>query len=369
MQHLYIGLMSGTSLDGVDCVCVQFNPTPKLIAHHFEPYSITLKNELQALCSPGHDEINRLGQLDVQLGQLYANSCLKLLEKSAISSREIIAIGSHGQTIRHHPNLKNHAFTLQIGDPNVIAATTGITTVADFRRRDIALQGQGAPLTPAFHHAIFHNPTEARVILNIGGIANITILSPDATHPIFGFDTGPGNTFIDKWIYQHCNQLFDRDGEWAKTGTIHHELLDQLLSDPFFQLPPPKSTGTEYFNIKWLEQILIEYPQLAANDVQATLTQFTVESIALAIHQYAPEIKEILVCGGGVHNHLLIQGLTLALKNCQVHSTSEYGVDPDWVEAIAFAWLAKQTMTKKCGNLPSVTGASRESILGGVYYP
>lgn len=365
MSQYYIGLMSGTSMDAVDTALVDFsNEALKIIATHRETMPEEIKDQISALCSVRDNEINLLGALDQQIGHLFADAALNLLKQQQISADKIIAIGSHGQTIRHHPN-NTFPFTLQIADPNVIAEKTGITTIADFRRRDIVNGGQGAPLTPAFHAYAFRTNQKNRVILNIGGMANITLLPADLTKNVTGFDTGPGNTLIDSWIKLNLNQSHDKDGQWAKSGKINTALLAELLADPYFSLQPPKSTGREYFNLPWLQHKLKN--NLAAEDVQATLTELTAQSIMLAIDQYAEFDSEILICGGGVYNKYLQERLNFHCKNHSLHSTADFGLPPEWVEAVAFAWLAKQTMTRKPANLPSVTGAKKASILGGIY--
>jgi anhydro-N-acetylmuramic acid kinase len=363
MSHLYIGLMSGTSADGIDAALVDFSqPQPSLLAHYYKRYNDETRQSILALCKPGPNEIIRLGELEVSLGIQFAQAIIKLLQVSNISSHEIQAVGSHGQTIRHHPE---HGFTLQIGDPNIIAARTGITTVADFRRRDIALDGQGAPLVPAFHHAFFADPTKNRSIVNIGGIANVTLLSASSLEPVTGFDTGPGNTLLDSWIEKHTGHAHDEQGALARTGTINDTLLKKLLADDFFHLPLPKSTGREYFNLPWLESYLPS--DLKPADVQATLVELTAKSIMDSIKNNFPN-GEIFVCGGGIHNLYLMDRLRKLGTGFQITSTEKLGIHPDWVEAMAFAWLAMQTLQKKTGNLTTVTGAKRNSILGGVYY-
>jgi anhydro-N-acetylmuramic acid kinase len=412
-QQLYIGLMSGTSMDAVDAVLVDFATNPlQLLATHSEPFSSDLKEILHGLCQPSYDELNRYGQADRRVGLLFANACHQLLAKAKVSSSTILAIGSHGQTIRHHPN-SDHPFTLQIGDPNMIAEHTGITTIADFRRRDMVKGGQGAPLTPAFHNDAFRHSSINRVVVNIGGIANITLLPADLREPIIGFDTGPGNTLLDMWARQHLQQAYDCHGEWASRGKINQTLLDICLADPYYTLAPPKSTGRDYFNLDWLQDKLasaeLASTALAPHDVQATLCELTVLSVLQAIHRYGGDAyNELLICGGGVHNRHLMQRFqvlrdqrlaysqqsgfwvgtnrpageaeievpeddqencnnTKKTKATSIVTTSTCGIDPDWVEAIAFAWLAKQTLAGKPGNLATVTGASEAVLLGGIY--
>ncbi|RDI41720.1 anhydro-N-acetylmuramic acid kinase [Aquicella lusitana] len=367
--EFYIGLMSGTSADGIDAALVDFETAiPRVIATHYAPYSQAIRDQILALCQRGEDEIERLGELDVILGQAFAQAANDLLKQHAISAASIKAIGSHGQTIRHYPD-RPYRFSLQIGDPNTIASLTGITTIADFRRKDMAFGGQGAPLVPAFHQQVLASTDTNRVIVNIGGIANITLLAQAKEMPVFGFDTGPGNILMDAWIEAHHQATYDQQGKWGKQGNVHADLVKQMLSDPYFHLPPPKSTGREYFNSAWLhKQLLIYGKAISAVDVQATLAELTAVSILEAIQRYFSS-GEILVCGGGAHNAFLMQRMqTLAAPHFTVASTKAYGIDPDWMEATAFAWLAKQTLHRQPGNLPSVTGAKQAAILGGIYY-
>lgn len=358
MSELYIGLMSGTSLDGIDVALVELSGAqPKMIASLYQEYSPSMRQEIETLCQPGQDEINRLGHLDAKLGRLYGKTINILLKNNAIKSDAIIAIGSHGQTVRHHPT---QLFTLQIGDPNIIAAETGITTIADFRRRDLAYGGQGAPLVPAFHKTIFHNNKFNRIIVNIGGMANITLLPAEGE--VSGYDTGPGNVLLNMWATEHLKRPYDENGDWAAQGKVNVVLLKKLLSDPYFKLAPPKSTGREYFNLTWLQNYLSE--PISPIDIQATLIELTACSILNAIELTE---GEILICGGGVKNKFLLERLKALGKNFTIDSTAKYHVDPNWVEAIAFAWLAKQTLNRMPGNLPSVTGANRATILGAIY--
>jgi anhydro-N-acetylmuramic acid kinase len=372
-KELYLGLMSGTSADGIDAALVAFSQAlPQVVATHYLPYTPELKEKIIALFQPGDNEIHRLGELDIELGREFARAVNMLLKQESISAQTINAIGSHGQTIRHAPHHPQR-FTLQIADPNTIAAETGITTVADFRRKDMAYHGQGAPLVPAFHQQIFASEKTQRAIVNIGGIANVTLLPRNIADPIIGFDTGPGNTLMDAWIYLHQQKSHDENGAWAATGKIHAELLNLLLSDDFFQLLPPKSTGREYFNLSWLNNYLQTLQHtlnetISARDVQATLTELTARSIVDTIRQHLAS-GEILICGGGAHNAYLMSRLQiLAQTQFTVDSTQKYGFDPNWIEALAFAWLARQTMKRLPGNLPSVTGAKSAAVLGGIYY-
>lgn len=363
MKDLYIGLMSGTSVDGIDAALVDFSQTqPQLIATHYTPYSNELREKILALCRPGENEINRLGELDVELGKEFALATHTLLQKASASPQDIKAIGSHGQNIRHSPH-GLHPFTLQIADPNTIAAETGITTVADFRRKDVAHGGQGAPLVPAFHQYILSDENKNRAVVNIGGISNVTLLPQ-----VIGFDLGPGNALMDEWINLHQKKNHDENGDWAAQGKVDVDLLNSLLADKYFLLPPPKSTGREYFNLAWLNQHLKSLAKnIPAVNVQATLAELTAQCIISQIQKNLSS-GEILVCGGGVRNIYLMSRLqALAHPHFTLDSTQKYGLHPDWIEAMAFAWLARQTMNKLPGNNPNVTGAKCSAVLGGIY--
>ncbi len=366
MEEYYIGLMSGTSCDSIDAVLVDLHKPQSFttIACHEQSIDAALKQRITALIEPGDNEINRLGQLDRELGELFASAANELLKLSGISAQKIRAIGSHGQNIRHQP-YGDLPFTLQIADPNTIAERTGITTVADFRRRNIAQGGVGAPLTPAFHHHAFADQQEIRIVLNIGGIANISVLAPKQQH-LIGFDTGPGNTLLDNWIFKHKNERYDKNGHWASSGTVHDKLLQNLLNDPYFQQTAPKSTGREYFNLNWLHTYLTDSPEINANDIQATLAELTAVTIADAIKQYAHEAR-VIVCGGGAFNTDLLNRLQKHLSSCVITSSTLYGLEPQWLEAIAFAWFAQQTLQSHAIDLCSVTGANRPTLLGGIY--
>ncbi len=375
-RQLYAGLMSGTSVDAIDAVLVDFTPPqPSLIASHSHPIPDSIKSRINDLCHPSTqtpernaiDSIDLLGELHVQLGQLFADATLALLAQAKVNAQDVQAIGSHGQTIRHRPG-GTFPFSLQIADPNTIAQRTGVTTVADFRLRDMAAGGQGAPLVPAFHQAVFHSEAVDRIILNIGGIANITLLSKNASTKVTGFDTGPGNTLMDQWIKQHRGLAYDQEGSWASQGVVHQGLLEKLLAHPYFAQPPPKSTGREMFNLAWLTATLAELDGIEAADVQRTLLELTVETIALAITAQGIKDGELLVCGGGYHNRLLMTNLAAKLPTFSVTGTTAAGCPPDWVEAMAFAWLAKQNVHQLPGNLCSVTGAKSPVILGGRYF-
>ena len=366
-QQLYIGLMSGTSADAIDAVVVDLSSRPQLVAKHSVELPENLRQKIHAISLPGDNEIDRMGMLDVELGALFAQASLELLNNNNLVAKQIIAIGSHGQTIRHRPpGSSEGTFTLQIGDPNQIAELTGITTVADFRRRDMAAEGQGAPLVPAFHRAIFQSQNKARAIVNIGGMANITWLPTTGT--VIGFDTGPGNVLMDSWISDHLGKAYDQDGAWAAGGTINPQLLKELLAEPYFKLPAPKSTGRESFNRIWLnEKLNNQASSLEPREVQATLLELTAITIAESINNLNREPKDVFICGGGAYNSALMARLQTLLPRDTLSSTSVLGVDPKWIEAMAFAWLAQQTMNHKPGNLCAVTGAKREVILGGIY--
>ncbi len=367
---LYIGLLSGTSMDGVDvCLADLGNPNPLLIGTHHRPYPADLLTELRALASPQATEgVRRLGRLDAWIGEIFADSVLQLLEQTGIRASEVRAIGSHGQTLWHAPHA-DWPYTLQIGDPHRIAERTGIAVVADFRRRDVAAGGQGAPLVPPAHSALFGNAEETRIVANIGGIANITVLPRrEASSRVQGFDTGPGNTLMDAWILRHHGQAYDRDGAWAQEGQPQEDLLARLLDEPYFALPAPKSTGPELFNLDWLQAraggLLRE---LAPEDVQATLLELTARTLVGAARTAAPESGLMLVCGGGAYNAALMRRMQALAGEMRVESTADHGVEPAWVEALAFAWLARQTMEGLPGNLPQVTGARGERVLGAIF--
>ena len=356
--------MSGTSLDGIDAGLVDFShDKPRLIGFHYQAYSASLRHQIQLLSQADTPILLKdYGALDSQLGHLFAEACLTLLQKSGIPAADINAIGSHGQTVYHAPDGKN-GFSLQIGDPNRIAQITGITTIGDFRRRDIAVGGQGAPLVPAFHHALFSDPTQITSVVNIGGIANISILNGTQ---VLGFDTGPGNTLMDYWCELNLGHSYDANGDWAAIGNVQAVLLQQFLDDDYFRQSPPKSTGKEYFSPAWLNAKLASTPKCKVEDIQATLCQLTADSIADAILEHAANSKQVLLCGGGAHNQQLVSMLGKKLPML-LASTAAFGIDPDHVEAMAFAWLARQTFHQLTGNLCSVTGANEPVILGGLY--
>ncbi|OGT39743.1 MAG: anhydro-N-acetylmuramic acid kinase [Gammaproteobacteria bacterium RIFCSPHIGHO2_12_FULL_36_30] len=358
--------MSGTSMDGIDAALVSFdNNQTNLIDTVSIHIPEKIKSALKILSHGENINIKLIGETDTQMGNLFADVVLALLKKTNSDAKNIVAIGSHGQTIYHHPNSEN-PFTMQIGDANIIAARTKITTVADFRRRDIAHGGQGAPLVPKFHDYLFRNRTADQFVVNIGGIANITYLPVEQNKNIIGFDTGPGNTLLDLWCEKNCNKSFDQNGEWARSGKSNADLLDIFLDDDYFKKSFPKSTGKEYFNLTWLEKKLsASKKNISPQDIQNTLTELTATTIVTAVfHTPTPTIY---ICGGGAFNLFLMERLHANLPNTTIHTTEKIGINPKWMEAIAFAWLAKQTLEKKSGNCISVTGAKEECILGGIY--
>ncbi len=363
MRRYYIGLLSGTSMDAIDAAIVDFDQqSPKLIATHTENIPEEIKTATRALYSAGNNEIHRLGELDIIWGTLFAKAAQHVLEIAGVKPEEIKAIGSHGQTIRHSPK-STHPFTLQIGDPNTITALTGITTIADFRRMDIACGGQGAPLAPIFHQHLFHKAQHDTMVVNIGGIANISYLPADLTKKCIGFDTGPGNTLLDAWCRQHINQAFDQNGTWAMQGKVDMKLLKRWLEDPYFYQTPPKSTGPEYFNLSWIDTTP------SPIDTQRTLLELTAVSITQEIIRLnSTPSCEILICGGGARNIGLMTRLRDLLGgNFSVKTTDAYGIAHDWLEAILFAWLAKMRIENKALNLKNFTGAHKNVLMGGIY--
>lgn len=359
--------MSGTSMDAIDVALVRFEENSlSLIAYRQLPYADEIRKTVRILSGDSTMEV--VSRLDAVLGGLFADAILSVLEQTGVRAADVAAIGSHGQTILHLPD-DQPPRTLQIGDPNIIARRTGIVTVADFRRMDMAVGGQGAPLAPAFHARYLRTRESDRVILNIGGIANVTLLPRDPAVEVTGFDTGPGNGLLDDWNQLHNGTPMDRDGEWAESGTAREDLLRELLADPYFELPPPKSSGRDYFNLEWLGRHLEAYPDAEPEDVQATLLLLSAHSIADAIAREASSTTELYVCGGGVHNPRLLKELRHELPAVKIASTLELELDPDAVEAVTFAWLAKQRLDGAPGNLPAVTGAIQPVVLGGVYTP
>ncbi|HET8808585.1 MAG TPA: anhydro-N-acetylmuramic acid kinase [Methylophaga sp.] len=367
---LFIGVISGTSVDGIDTALldIEANQPSRLLAAKTFAYPVTIRSAIHQLIKQPQVSLQALGELDMALGRVYADAIMNLLHMADIQPSKISAIGCHGQTIYHAPYAK-HPFSMQIGNANLIAELTGISTVADMRQRDMVCGGQGAPMVPGFHEKMFYDETENRVIVNIGGIANITVLPADKTKAILGFDTGPGNTLMDAWIENQLGKAFDANGDWAASGTSDAELLENLLDEAYFSLPVPKSSGRELFHFDWLQQRLARYEQsYSAEDVQATLLKLTARTIAESIHQYAPDCQRAIICGGGAHNDHLMQALQDYLPSVVVDKSDQHGMDVDFVEASAFAWLASRTLNRQSGSIPSVTGAQRPSILGGIYW-
>lgn len=370
-NNLYIGVMSGTSLDGIDSALVHVeDDNVSLLAHSNFPIPSSLKKQLLNIVTGQSTSLVAIGQIDHKLGHLYADAINALLEQSGYKAEQITAIGNHGQTVFHQPD-GDAPFTMQLGNANIIACNTGITTIADFRRKDMALGGQGAPLVPAFHQSIFKPTSSSTLILNIGGIANISVLRPNTA--TIGYDTGPGNMLLDIWIQKQCSQAYDQDAKYALSGKVNSALLDLFLQEDFFSQQAPKSTGRELFNTAWLNKKLSEFgkkfgKKIDSHDVQATLTEFTAVTIANEVNKYiVGEHPELLVCGGGSRNPLIMQRLTKLLPKWSVSSTDRKGVSSEYMEAMAFAWLAKQRIHNQPSNLPEVTGAKRPVSLGVIY--
>lgn len=362
MASFYIGVMSGSSLDGIDIALLEQDDRPRLLATHYIPMPEDLYAELLGLCSTGDDELTRAALAEQRWVRLVAQGVLALLEEQNMVAGQIRAIGSHGQTIRHEPA---RGFSIQIGNPALLAELTEITVVSDFRRRDIAAGGQGAPLVPAFHEAVFDDNKDQRAVLNVGGFSNLSLIESDC--PVSGFDCGPGNVLLDAWIQAQRNLPFDRNGDWAASGQVNQALLEKLLSDGFFLTRGPKSTGREVFNLGWLNRHLAQLPALAPEDVQATLLELTALSITESLRSAQTGTKELLVCGGGAHNAALMARMAELLPDTAVSSTAKFGVDPDWVEAMAFAWLAHCCLEGVPANRPTVTGARGLRVLGAIY--
>jgi anhydro-N-acetylmuramic acid kinase len=360
-QELYIGIMSGTSLDGIDAALVAFDDgVPEMRATHYRAYGDELKEALLALHEPARNELHEALMLGNTLAREYAAAVSALLDAAAVDAQAVAAIGCHGQTIRHRPE---YGYTLQIGNHALLAESSGITVVGDFRGSDIAAGGHGAPLVPAFHDMTLRHPATHRVIVNVGGIANLTSLPPGA--PTSGFDCGPGNMLMDAWVAQHRGEAYDRDGAWAASGRVIPALLQAMLDEPYFAAAPPKSCGRDLFNAEWLRRHL--RGDEAPADVQATLLALTCSGIAGAVERFCAGAQEIYLCGGGAHNAALRRGLARALPACRIRLTDELGVGADWMEAIAFSWLARQALRGEPANLPRVTGARHPCILGAIY--
>ncbi len=368
MATYFVGLMSGTSMDGIDAVVCEFRDTQfqRVAAHASLPYAPELRARLLAL-QRGMPAITlrEFAMLDQEVGRHFAAAALAAVSAAGQQWFEISAIGSHGQTVFHEPAVVGSS--LQLGNPSWIAQATNITTVADFRRADVALGGQGAPLVPAFHHAVLADRMEARVVVNLGGIANITILPDLDPAAVRGFDTGPGNGLMDEWAERHLGTAYDADGDFASAGQVHAGLLESLLDDGYFGSAPPKSTGRSEFNLEWVQRRFPGLERIAPADVQCTLCELTARSVADAIRKHAPQTENVLLCGGGVANKALRSRLQALLSPALVTSTADAGLDPRWVEAAAFAWLAMRTLNGLPGNLPAVTGARKPAVLGGIY--
>ena len=364
-MSLYLGLMSGTSIDAIDAVLVDLGAERvRLLQQSSREFPADLKSAIEAALDTSHLNATELWRLDAKLGEEFAQAALDCLSEAAVPATEVRAIGSHGQTIFHAPRA-NPPITVQLGDPNIIAQRCAITTVADFRRRDLAAGGEGAPLAPAFHHAVFAKPGCERGILNLGGIANISLLPGNPAQPLLGFDTGPANTLLDRWCQRHRGEACDLQGAFAASGTVNSELLERLLDDPYFRRQGPKSTGREYFDLDWLDKRLL--PDLAPATVQRTLIQLTVRSVAEAIAAHSAGISELYVCGGGAQNPVLMEALAGVMAPCAVATTGALGISAKAVEGAAFAWLAQQCLMGRPGNRPEVTGAGDRVILGGIY--
>jgi anhydro-N-acetylmuramic acid kinase len=366
MADLYIGVMSGTSLDGVDAVLVELGESDcTVLAAKTSPYPRQLDSDLRSLVRKPQASLVDIGTLDVAIGEFFAECVLDLVSDSPFDPSRIVAIGISGHTAYHKPDAPR-AFTLQLGDPNTVAARTAMTTVADMRGTDVAFGGQGAPMVPPFHSWRFSDVREVRVVVNIGGIANLTCLN--AERPLRGFDSGPGNTLMDIWCERNRGERFDRDGEWAASGTVNPALLTRMSADAYFKKVSPKSTGLEHFNLAWLEHALSATGRkLDPADVQATLLELTATTIAASLNTSEPEAGRAILCGGGAYNTALVRRLRALLPGLQVESSAAHGIPPEWVEAAAFAWLARLRLIGKAGNAPSVTGARQAVVLGGVY--
>ncbi len=369
MSQVYAGLMSGTSLDGVDGVLVDFSSERlRVLGHVSAALPDALKRELLQLNTPGANELHRAALAANALVRVYADVMAQLLSTCHLEASEVRAIGAHGQTVRHRPqSFDATGYTIQLNQPALLAEWTGMDVVADFRSRDVAAGGQGAPLVPPFHQAFFGHLGGLSGVLNIGGISNITVLNRAAPDHAIGFDCGPGNALIDAWCQAHTGAAYDDAGRWAAGGGIHAGLLQSLLDEPFFTQSPPKSTGRDLFNGPWLQAKLAGYSGVPAQDVQATLTELTARSCAASVQQFAPGCERLIVCGGGALNTHLMQRLQALLPGCTVASSQDHGLPPLQVEATAFAWLAQQCVERKTASLKSVTGARGARILGAIY--
>ena len=365
-HEYFIGLLSGTSIDGVDCALVDFAQTPPaLVATHSMAIPTLLRESILRLCSDEKVSLIELGETDIALGRVFASAVNQLLAKCAVSKQQVLAIGSHGQTIKHHPCGENR-FTQQIGDPNTIAFLTDICTITDFRRKDMAAGGQGAPLAPLFHQSFFANLAGRRAILNLGGIANISLLRHGEL-PLLGFDTGPSNVLMDSWINAKQELPFDKDGQWARSGTAHQDLLAALLEEPYLHVPAPKSTGRELFNTAWLGEKLSHFGAIEDADVQATLLEFTARSVSNSVDWQGEQIVALYACGGGAKNVYLMERLQQLIAPVPVASSAEANLDPQWVESMTFAWFARNAWYGDPVDTRSVTGAQKICIHGAIY--
>lgn len=373
MSNLYIGLMSGTSLDGADGVLVDFSgDNLRVVASATESFSNPFRAELLALNSPTHNELHRAAIAGNQVAAVYAKVVNALLAEANIEASRIRATGAHGQTVRHQPQRTSPdpagaGYTLQLNNPALLAELTGIDVAADFRSRDVAAGGQGAPLVPAFHQGVFGRAGATVCVLNLGGISNLSVLPPDSSLPVLGFDCGPGNALMDAWCLQHTGQPYDAGGAWAATGKLLPGLLDSLLDEPYFSQPIPKSTGRDLFSMDWLSARLQPFAAERPEDIQNTLTEFTARSCIDGVTRYGKAGKSLIVCGGGAFNTYLLERLQAGLPQLQVSTSDRHGLPPLQVEAAAFAWLARQVVLRRPGNLPSVTGASGLRVLGAIY--
>jgi anhydro-N-acetylmuramic acid kinase len=359
-SELYIGLMSGTSLDGVDGALLDFSRSFSPVSTYYAAFDADLRAGLAGLNEPGHDELARSAMLANRLTERYAEAVAQLLSRAGKTPRQVRAIGCHGQTVRHRPDI---GFTLQLLNAALLAERSGIAVVSDFRSRDVAAGGQGAPLVPAFHAAALRDPKRNRAVVNLGGIANLTWLPRAGT--TLGFDCGPGNALLDEWVERHLATRYDDAGRWAAGGRVLPDLLQALAAHPYFERPPPKSTGRDLFSLKWVQTHI--RPEHGAQDVQATLAELSAVAIGTAVRRFCPAADEVLLCGGGVANADLVARIQRHSPSLHVASTAEAGLDPDWVEAVAFAWLARETLAGRPGNLPAVTGAAGPRVLGCVY--
>ena len=375
MRNHTIGLMSGTSLDGADGVLVDFSgDRPLIVAAASAPFTEAFRAELLALNSPGDNELHRAALAGNELAAVYAKVVAALLHPSnGIGTDRVLAIGAHGQTVRHQPQRRStgpagSGYTLQLNNPALLAELTGLDVVADFRSRDVAAGGQGAPLVPAFHQGVFGRADATVAVLNLGGISNLSVLPPAASAlPVLGFDCGPGNALMDAWCMQHTVQPFDAGGAWAASGRLLPALLASLLDEPYFSLPIPKSTGRDLFSPTWLADKLRPFAAEQAVDIQNTLTEFTVFACVAGVSSYGKESKELIVCGGGAFNVHLLERLQAGLPWLRVSTSEQHGLPPLQVEAAAFAWLARRMIERRPGNLPSVTGAAGLRVLGALY--